>query len=50
MIVAAFKDVNHRCSITSGGASGANDLAVTFVRFNAAGALFDGRFQVLVVE
>ena len=50
VIVSAFKDVDHRCSITSWGTSGANDLAVTFVCFNAAGALFDGRFQVLVVE
>jgi hypothetical protein len=50
VIVSAFKDFDHRCSITSWGTSGASDLAVTFVCFNAAGALVDGRFQALVVE
>jgi hypothetical protein len=50
VIVSAFKDFDHACAVRSWGLSGASDLAVTFICFDAAGSPFDGRFQVLVVE
>jgi len=49
VIVSAFKDFDHTCTLVSWTSAGA-DLTVTLQCFNAAGTPFDGRFSVLVVE
>jgi len=50
VLVSAFLASDHSCGIVSWGTTGANDLTVTFVCFNASGAAIDARYQLLVIE
>ena len=49
VIVSAFKDFDHTCTLLSWASAGA-DLTVTLQCFDAGGTPFDGRFSVLIVE
>jgi len=50
VVVSAFRNPDHSCSLVSWSNTGVADLTVTLQCFDATGALLDGRFSVLVIE
>jgi hypothetical protein len=50
VVLSAFTNPDHSCTIVSWGNTGVKDLTVTLQCFDVSGSPFDGAFNVLVVE